>query len=134
MKAVIFTATVFLSATCSSAPLKVGETQPLTENGQQVGTVKGLSGGEQEFTYSKPSSATSWRWIETKGQFKTFERFDAQTGRLQSRSHYFQGKLNRVEIMNPDGSVRGTVSYPDGKTARTVELPKNGKVVEFIAR
>ncbi|MBS0617123.1 MAG: hypothetical protein JSR44_02990 [Spirochaetes bacterium] len=118
---------------CASSSLRQGETQPLTQNGREVGTIKQLENSEREYSYA-PTGRLEQRWTESKNQMKIFERFDPATGRIRSRSHYLQGRLNHVEVFNGDGSVRGIVSYPDGQTARTVELPKRGKLVEFVTR
>lgn len=123
------------SMACAGANLRSGESKELTANGQVVGTVRQISPTEQEFTYDKNrDDKPEYRWTTENSDFKVFEKFDQTTGRLRSRSHYLRGKLNRIEVFNADGSVRGLVNYPDGGVARSVELPGRKKLVEFMNR
>lgn len=100
-----------------------------------MGFVKQLSETEREYSYdSDQDGRDEKRWVTNNGQMAVFERFDPRSGKIQSRSHYLKGKLNRVEIFFPDGRIRGIVNYPDGQIARSVELPERKKLVEFISR
>ena len=124
-----------LFGACAGSNLKSGESKELNANGQAVGSVRQISPSEQEFIYDKNrDDRPEYRWTTDNTQFKVFERFDPDTGKLRSRSHYLQGTLNRVEVFNPDGTVRGIVNYPDGQVGRSVELPKRKKLVEFVDR
>jgi|GEM_PF-2603608 len=130
---VIFLITVCVA--CSGVNLRSGESKELTANGQVVGSVRQISPSEQEFIYDKNrDDRPEYRWTTENSDFKVFEKFDTATTKLRSRSHYLRGKLNRIEVFNPDGSVRGVVNYPDGGVARSVELPRKKKLVEFMDR
>lgn len=97
--------------------------------------MKQLSTTEREHTYDADQNGVNEkRWLTRSGEMAIFERFDLQSGKIISRSHYLRGKLNRVEVFYPDGRLRAIVSYPDGHTARSVELPERKKLVEFISR
>lgn len=123
------------SIACAGSNLKSGESKELTANGKVVGSVRQISPSEQEFTYDKNrDDKPEYRWTTENTQFKIFEKFDPSSGKLRTRSHYLRGALNRIEVFNPDGSVRGIVNYPNGGGARSVELPKKKKLVEFINR
>lgn len=131
--AVLWTNTVLLA--CAGTNLKSGEVRELKANGEIVGSVRQISPTEQEFMYDKNQDGKPEnRWTTENSDFKIFEKFDVSTGRLRTRSHYLRGVLNRVEVFNPDGTVRGIVSYPNGGEASSVELPKRKKLVEFMRR
>ena len=121
---------------CSSQNLKSGDTDDLKlSSGEKVGTVRRLSPNEQEYIYDKNQDGRPEnRWLTEDSQFKIFEKFDPETGKLRTRSYYLKGVLNRIEVFAPDGSIRGVVNYPDGAIGRSVELPKKKKLVEFLER
>lgn len=126
---------ILSSIACAGSNLKSGESKELTANGEVVGSVRQISPTEQEFTYDKNrDDRPEYRWTTENTQFKVFEKFDPATGKLRSRSHYLRGALNRIEVFGTDGSIRGIVNYPGGGDARSVELPKKKKLVEFINR
>lgn len=130
---VVFLVTVL--AACAGANLKSGDIQDITANGEIVGSMRQVSPTEQEYTYDKNHDGRPEnRWITENSEFRLFEKFDATTGKLRTRSHYLRGKLNRIEVFAPDGSIRGIVNYPDGQNGRSVDLPKKKKLVEFMNR
>ncbi|MFO1479324.1 MAG: hypothetical protein U1F40_03880 [Turneriella sp.] len=124
------------SLACSSQNLKSADTDDLNlPTGEKVGTVRRINPNEQEYIYDRNQDGQPEnRWIIENSQIKVFEKFDSKTGNLRTRSYYFRGILNRIEVFAPDGSIRGVVNYPDGVNGRSVDLPKKKKLVEFIDR
>ena len=131
-----FAAYLLHTVGCASKTLRPGESDNLYDSGgKKVGAVKQLSTTEREHTYDADQNGVNEkRWLTRSGEMTIFERFDLQSGKIISRSHYLRGQLNRVEVFYPDGRLRAIVSYPDGHTARSVELPERKKLVEFISR
>jgi len=119
---------------CGSGQSKSPNDEYLTASGgKKVGVVTRLTDNESEFTYDPDQDGQPEnRWRTKNGQIQTFDKFDPKTGRIRTRSHYLRGVLNRVEVFNADGSVRGIVNYPDGRQAESVELPRKKKLVEFV--
>lgn len=121
---------------CSSQNLRSAAIDDLKlATGEKVGTVRQLGASQQEYIYDRNQDGKPEnRWITENSQIKVFEKFDSETGKLRTRSFYFRGTLNRIEVFASDGSIRGIVSYPDGVNGRSVELPKKKKLVEFLER
>jgi len=119
---------------CASEQPRKGEAEPLTADGKVVGSVQQVGTKEKEFLVDRNQDGKpEYRWRETGGVITLMERFDPATGALRTKIIYFQGKMNRVEVYNPDGSLRGVVNYTDQQKARSVELPQRGKLVEFLS-
>ncbi|MBX3723468.1 MAG: hypothetical protein KF713_16615 [Turneriella sp.] len=107
----------------------------LTSEGKKVGTVKRLSDTESDYLYDpNQNGRPNAHWITENGQMKIFEKFDPASGKLRTKSYYLRGLLNRVEVFDSDGRLRGIVNYPDGTKPQSVELPRKRKLVEFIPR
>lgn len=121
---------------CSGQNLRSSDTEDLRlATGEKVGTVRQIGANQLEYLYDKNQDARPEnRWLTENSQIKVFEKFDPETGKLRTRSHYLNGVLNRIEVFAFDGSIRGIVNYPDGKNGRSVDLPKKKKLVEFLNR
>jgi hypothetical protein len=125
-----------LLPTCAGRDIKSAGAEPLVDsNGKKVGEVRRLSATELEYIYDPNSDGRpERRWVSENEQMKVFEKFDATTGVLRTRTYYLNGLVNRVEVYGADGRLRGVVNYPDGKEARSVELPARGKLIEYLPR
>mgnify|MGYP005855385959 CR=1 FL=1 len=121
---------------CSSSNPKRGSTDDLrAPNGAKVGTVTKLSETESDYVYDpQQDGRPEAHWITENGQMKVFEKFDSISGKIRTRSFYLRGLLNRVEVFDADGRVRGIVNYPDGLKPQSVELPAKRKLVEFLPK
>jgi len=119
---------------CASNNVKRGEADDLLDaNGKKIGDVRQLTPIQQEFVLDRNQDGRpESKWSTENGEYKIFEKFDEATGKLRTRAYYLKGNLNRIEVFASVGSLRGIVNYPDGKIARSVELPRKGKLVEFM--
>lgn len=108
---------------CSTRSLRPSESEALTQNGKEIGHVRQLNDTEREYVYdANRDGRPEYQWRTKADAIAVFEKFNPVSGKLVSRSHY------------RDGRIRGIVSYPDGKTARSVELPQRKRLVEFVSR
>ncbi len=125
-----------LTLACAGKVLRPGDSDILRQSdGKEIGSVRQVNVTEREYFYdSNQDQKPEFQWKTKSGAMVVFEKFNTHTGKMSSRSYYVNGKLNYVEVYFPDGSMRGIVSYPDGQTARSVELPRRKRLVEFVSR
>ncbi len=130
--AVTATAALLLVA-CAGKTLRPGESAPLRDqSGKVYGTRLQVADDIERQSIDADQNGTAEKQYDFKRGVLTYSEHYYPDGRVRIRTSYLDGKPNRSEVFNPDGSLRGIAYHNALNQVDTVDLPSRNRRVEFL--